>query len=376
MNMFPPLSTDMYLPALPEMGEHFSAESYLTAMTLTIFFFMFSVSMILFGPLSDKYGRKPILIAGSAIYTVASVICAVSFDIYILIIGRFFQGVGAGAVITISTVLIKDSFSGRLMSKILAITQALSVIGPMTAPLIGGFLLRFTSWRGSFFLLTFFGLVTLAMSLLLTETLKKEERYEGNIFKSLTLLWEVGKQKIFMLTLIMFAFLSAPFMAYLSVSSFIYIEDFGLTAQEYSCFFAVNAAASVAGPMLYMRLKKFMSNARLLYFCFAVGAASGILVLTVAHFGAQFFLLAFLPFTVTGSTVRPFAMEVLLNRVTQNAGTASSMINFVQTLFGSVGMMLGSLPWSNFIDGLGIIILSSVGLAILLRVGLNLLLPK
>ena len=115
MNMFIPLSTDMYLPALPEMGHYFMASNSLVSFSLTIFFFMFAVSMVLFGPLSDKYGRRPILLVGTAIYTLTSIVCALSPNIYVLILGRLFQGVGAGAVITVATALIKDCFRGRLM---------------------------------------------------------------------------------------------------------------------------------------------------------------------------------------------------------------------------------------------------------------------
>lgn len=320
----------------------------------------------MFGPLSDKYGRKPILVGGTVIYTLASITCILSPNIYILLAGRFFQAVGAGAIITIATVLIKDCFTGNLMSKILAITQALSVIAPMAAPIVGGFLLTITDWRGSFCLLTALGIINLSLALLFTETLKPEHRYKGEIFKSLTLLLEVGKQKIFMLILIMFSILAAPYMAYLSVSSFVYIEFFGLTAQQYSYFFCANSAAAVLGPMLYLRLKNFMSNVKILYICFAVAGLSGLLVYFVGTLSAIIFLCSFLLFTVIEAVTRPFAMDILLRRTKENAGTAASMINFVPTLFGSLGMMLGPLPWSNFIHGLGIILISATCISVVI----------
>ena len=366
MNMFIPLSTDLYLPALPEMGTYFAVDNFLVSLTLTIFFFVFAVAMVLFGPLCDKYGRKSILIIGTLIYTVASFLCAVSINIYILLIGRFFQAVGGGAMITIATVLIKDCFRGPLMSKILAITQALGVIAPMAAPLIGGFLLTFTSWRGAFFLLTFLGAVNLILSLMFTETLKIENRYQGKILNSLTLLLQVAHQKQFMLILIMFSLLAAPYMAYLSVSSFIYIEFFGLTAQEYSYFFAINSAAAVLGPILYLRLKTFMSTTNLVNFCFCISILSGTLILFFGKISALIFLMSFLLFTIIESVARPFGMDILLRKTKENVGTAASMINFVPTLFGSLGMIIGPLPWSNFITGLGIIILSATFLSVIM----------
>ncbi len=363
---FIPLSTDLYLPALPEMGNYFSASEFLVGLTLTIFFFVFAVSMILFGPLSDKYGRRPILIFGAAIYTAASLACAEASNIYFLLAGRFFQAVGSGAIITVETALIKDCFRGQIMRKILAITQALGVIAPMAAPLIGGVLLTFTDWRGSFYLLTLLGAINLFVAFLFCETLPEHKRYHGGIFNSLTLLLEVGRKRYFMAALIMFSILSAPYMAYLSASSFIYVEFFNLTAQEYSYFFAVNSAASILGPILYLKLKDLMTNVGMLRLCFLIAAASGVLVLTVGQMRAVVFLLAFVPFTAIGAVVRPFAMEILLLEAKENVGTASSIINFVPTLFGSLGMMLGTLPWANFIDGLGLIMTTATALSILL----------
>lgn len=366
VNMFVPLSTDVYMPALPDMSDYFSASEFLVSLTLTIFFFVFALSMVLFGPLSDKYGRRPILIFGASIYTVASFACAVSADIYFLLVGRFFQAVGSGALVTVATAVIKDCFRGKVMAKILAITQALGVIAPMVAPLVGGVLLTFTDWRGSFYLLTVLGAINLIVAFLFCETLPEQRRYHGGVFNSLTLLLEVGKKKYFMAALIMFSLLSMPFMAYLSAASFIYIENFGLTAQEFSYFFAANSAASIAGPMLYLKLKNFMSNVGILRLCYLIAMTSGILVLSVGKMQAVMFLLAFLPFTAIGAVARPFAMQILLLEAKENVGTASSIINFVPTLFGSLGMMLGTMPWSNFIDGLGIIITTSTALSITL----------
>ena len=364
MNMFIPLSIDLYLPAMPQMGAQFGAGSALVGMTLTAFFFFFAVSIVLFGPVSDKYGRRPVLIASAALYVVASLICATAGSIYVLIAGRILQAVSAGAIITVATALIKECFEGSLMTKILAVTQALGVIAPMAAPIIGSVLLTFTSWHGAFYLLTLLGLLNLALAFLLTETLPRERRYTGGLLRSMTLLAEFLQYRRFMCILVMLSLLAAPYMAYLAVSSFVYVDEFHLTPQAYSYYFAVNSAAAVLGPGLYLRLKPLMTNDAILRFSFLGVLFSALAVFFLGHIAAIFMLLSFLPFTIIESMIRPFGMNLLLREVKENIGTASSVINFVQTLLGSIGMMLGTLPWGDFIQGLAIIMFVALGLAI------------
>ncbi len=356
MQMFVPLSIDLYLPALPEMAGVFSASEFLVNLTLAGFFLVFAVGIILFGPLADKYGRRKVLLTGAACYTMASLGCAFSPSIYALIGWRLLQALGAGAIITVSTALIKDCFRGALMKKILAITQALSVIAPTCAPLLGGFLLTFTDWRGAFLVLTLLGVLTFVVSLLLTETLREGTRFTGSIFSSFRLFSAFLRRGRFMGILVMFSLLAAPYMAYLSVSSFVYIDEFHLTPQMYSLYYAVNSAAAVAGPILYLRLTHSASNQTITRLAFALSALSAILLYTFGDMGPLCFLLGFLPFTIVESVIRPFAMDVLLNIVKKDAGTASALINFVPTLLGSLGMMAGTLPWPDFIMGLAILL--------------------
>lgn len=366
MNMFVPLSIDLYLPAMPEMGSHFQAGSLLVGMTLTAFFLMFALSIVFFGPVSDKYGRRKILISSTFLYIAASLICAAAPNVYVLIAGRILEAIGAGAIITVATALIKECFTGQSMTKILAVTQALGVIAPMAAPILGGVLLTFTSWRGAFVLLAGLGCVNLVLSCLLSETLPQNSRYQGKLLQSFSLLAGFVKYKRFFRMLIMFAMLAAPYMAYLAVSSFVYVSYFGLTAQEYSYYFAVNSAAAIIGPGLYLWLKKSFANRQIIIISFVTASISGLLVLLAGSMAAITFLLSFLPFTIIESMVRPFSMDILLREVKENVGTAAAMINFMHTLLGSIGMALGTLPWPNFIQGLAIIMLVSLGLGILI----------
>lgn len=360
MNMFVPLSTDLYLPALPEMSGYFSVSQSLVSLTLTLFFVFYAISMILLGPLSDKYGRRPILLFGTSVYTLASVLCAMAPNIYVLIGARIVEAIGSGAIITVSTALVKDIFSGSKMKKILAVTQALGVIAPIVAPVIGGFLLTFTAWHGAFVLLSVLGAINFILACLLTETLLPQSRYQGTMIHSLSLLLEVAHRKDFMLLLLVFACFSTPFMAYINLSSFIYVEHFGLSAQTYSHFYAINASFSILGPFLYLKLSRRLSKFRLTYICFALAVFSAIAMLAVGRDGAVVFLMCYVPYTLANSFTRSHSMNWLLSITDNNAGTASSVIKFMQTMFGSFGMMAAALPWPDYIHGLNVIMIFAV----------------
>lgn len=144
-------------------------------------------------------------------------------------------------------------------------------------------------------------------------------------------------------------------MAYVAVSSYVYVQYFALSEQVYSYFFAANSFFAVIGPFLYMKLIGIVTPRQFTYGCFIFTAAAAVALLTAGSLSPWCFLAAFLPVTVMESAARPFSTAILLDQQKTDIGSASSLINAVNTVFGSLGMLLGALNWGNFIDGLGII---------------------
>ncbi len=371
MNMFIPLSTDLYLPALPSMSEVFGVPTSLTNLTLVAFFFFYAVGTLFWGPMSDKYGRKKILIVGSGIYALFSALCALAPNVYVLIGARVMQGIGAGAITAVSMALIKDCFSGKQRETILAIVQTVSGLAPMLAPVVGAILLLFTDWRGSFWLLTGAGLLCLILSVLYQETLDEEEKYEGTVLGSIGRLFAVGRNISFIVPCFIFSLYNLAFMGYISMSSYIYVEQFGLSEQVYSYFFAANAGLSMIGPMMYVKFLTSANKKKFASICFIIYMICGAAILLVGGLHPVLFWLGFMPFSLAGTVSRPFSTNIMLDQQEGDTGSASSLMGGVATVFGSVGMVAVSM-FSNPIFGLGTIILltgivSFIGWALLMK---------
>ncbi|MBN7773590.1 Bcr/CflA family efflux MFS transporter [Clostridium aminobutyricum] len=356
MNMFIPLSTDMYLPALPYMNTYFGCSSAITNLTLSTFFIFYAMGILFWGPLSDKYGRKSILLTGSIIYMICSVACALSFNIYFLILARIFQGIGAGGITSVSIAVIKDSFSGKKRETILAVCQSISGLAPMLAPVVGAFMLKFSDWRGTFWALAVISAINLLLAILFQETLKNEDRYNGTLFGALGLLVVVAKNKSFILPAVIFSLSALPFMGYIAVSAYIYVDYFDLSAQAYSYYFAANALISIFGPFIYLKFLSNMDKRRFASLIFGLSILSGILVMTVGTLTPIFFWLSFVLMSLAGTIIRPFSTNVLFDQQKSDTGSASSLINTLFTVLGSIGMLIASMPWGNIVTGLGILI--------------------
>lgn len=368
MNMFIPLSTDLYLPALPTMSSYFDVSATLTNLTLVSFFFFYAVGTLLWGPPSDKYGRKPILLIGTTLYVIASIGCAVSTTVYLLIAMRILQGLGAGSITAVSMALIKDCFSGRSRENILAIVQSMAGIAPMLAPIVGALILQVGTWRDTFWLLAVIGGLCLITTFFYQETLPDEERYEGTLLGSLGRLVVVGKQLNFLAPTVIFALYSLPFMGYIAISSYVYVDYFGLSEQVYSYFFAANACFSLIGPVLYVRMFREFNKNLFATACMVLAIVCGIAMVTVGHFSPWLFLLSFAPFSLMGTAIRPFSTNIMLDQVKADTGSASSLINATNTIMGSIGMVLASMAWSNIVNGLGFIIIVASAVELILWV--------
>lgn len=369
LTAFPALSTDLYLPALPGMTQYFHVPEYQTNLTLILFFVVYAVSMLAWGPLSDRYGRKPVLLVGLACYTVAGVLCALSSNVFQLIAFRVLQALGTGAANATATAIVKDVYEGRRREVILAIIQTMTVLSPAVAPVIGALILTFTSWRGAFVAQAFLGSLVLAGSVAYRETVG--EKVRGNPLASLRGLGNVFRNRAFLFLLLNFSLLGAGMMAFISSSSYIYEVTFGVSSQVYSYFFVFFAVASALGPQVYIWLSRRFERTTILTLSFIVCTLSGVLILLFGPLGPWAFILSLFPMPLAFSCTRPPAVHLMLAQHEGDTGSVSGVMNSLHTVMGSLGIIIVSLELGDRVKLIGslILILSLLSLALWLPFG-------
>ncbi len=341
LSAFPAMSTDLYLPALPGMTEYFHVREYLTNLTLILFFVVYGIAVLVWGPLSDRFGRRPVLIVGLSIYVVSGVLCAVAGDVYQLIVFRVLQALGTASASAISTAIVRDVFRGRKREVIIAVIQSMTVFSPAVAPLIGALILRFTSWRGAFVAQAILGVLVFAGALVYQETI--ESRLEGNPLRSLGRLIVVLRNRSFSYLLVNFSLMGMAMMAFITASSYIYVVTFGTSSQVYSYFFVMFAFSIAVGAQLYVWLSRHFSREGIITGCFAVGVASGLLTLFFGVRGPWWFILTILPSQMAFSCSRPPAIYLMLAQHEGDAGSLSSLMGTFSTVMGTIGIIVVSL---------------------------------
>jgi DHA1 family bicyclomycin/chloramphenicol resistance-like MFS transporter len=357
LSAFVPLSTDLYLPALPGMGAYFHVPVDQINLTLTVFFVVYGLGILFWGPLSDRYGRKPVLLAGLAVYIVASALCASAWNVLTLVLFRALQAAGGSASGAVATAVVKDVYTGRMRERALAVVQSMVLISPAVAPVIGAIVLNVTSWRGVFCILAGIGGVALLGSALLTETIA--ERSTGPVFQSLGRLGKVLQNRGFTRLLVVFSLGSVSSLAFIASSTFIYQDIFHLSDQVYSYYFAFNALALIAGPVVYLRVSQRWHHETIIRSCFLIVAASGALVLLLGSRAPWIFALCIFPASLAGSCLRPPATNLMLEQQRGDTGAVASLIGCTGLLAGSLGMLIISLPWGNTIAALGVMTLTT-----------------
>ncbi|MDR3631914.1 MAG: MFS transporter [Desulfocapsaceae bacterium] len=342
---FPPLSTDMYLASIPLLVQKWHQSLATVNLTLVCFFVTYCVFLLIYGPLSDRFGRRPPLIVGISLYVVACIFCAAAGNILTMIVARAVQGAGAAAASAMAFAICKDRFDGHLRQRIFIQLGIIVAAAPMAAPVIGSWAIKLVSWRLVFIIQALLGGITLLGVLRMPESLPKASA-QGFSQVAASYLRLFGNLPYILLALT-FAVTGVPLFAFIAGSSDIYITRLGYNEQQFGYFFGLNAAAFLIAPIVFTRMIRRFSLIPLLTVAFTgmLGAAALMLCPWIPAPWRIFVPMWLLTFSFSFS--RPPSNNLILEQVDSDVGAASSFMVFIFFITGAVAMWTISLHWED-----------------------------
>ncbi|OAT30607.1 putative transmembrane transport protein [Buttiauxella brennerae ATCC 51605] len=348
---FTSLSTDIYLPAMPLMAQdlHGNAE-----LTITGFLMGFCVAQLIWGPLSDHFGRRLPLFIGMALFMIGSVGCALSTDISQIVFWRVFQALGACTGPMLARAMIRDLFSRTRAAQMLSTLMIIMAIAPIAGPLVGGQMIKFTTWHAIFWLLAVIGGMMFISLFWLPETLPEEKRVKASLPSAFRNYFALLTNTTFMRFTLCLTFYYVAAYAFITGSPFVYITYFGVEPQHYGWLFALNIVGLMGMSVINRRLVQRYPLEVLLKFA-VVTAAIAALVLAAAaklEVGGLILIVAavFVFFSMNG-IIAATSTAAALDSVPNVAGSASAFMGSLQYGSGIISSLLLALlsdgtPWT------------------------------
>jgi len=339
-----PLTIDMYLPSLPTITADLQSSAAAVQLTLTGTLAGLALGQLLIGPLSDAVGRRTPLLAGIGLHILASVICVIAPNLAVLGTLRVLQGLGAAAAMVVAMAIVRDLFSGLAAANLLSRLMLVMGAAPILAPTLGGIVLSWTSWRGVFVVLAVFGIAIITVAALwLPETLPAARRRNGGVVGTVRDYAGLLSDRAFVGLILVAGLSMAALFAYVSGSSFVFQDQYGLSEQQFGIVFGAGAAGLITATQLNVRLLRRWSPSQILLSALASGAVASLFLLLFAATGfgglAGVLIPLWLVLAAAGLTF-PNAPALALSRHGETAGTAAALLGAVQFGVGALAAPL------------------------------------
>ena len=346
-----PFAIDMYLPALPGIGQNLNASMGAVQASLMAFFIAMGIGQIIYGPVSDMVGRKAPLYFGLLLFAVGSIGCALAPDINTLIALRFVQGLGACAGMVVPRAVVRDLHTGVDAARLMSLLLLVFSVSPILAPLVGSLLIESLGWRSVFWAVTMaavLGLILVGTSL--PETRPPGQRVDSTVRSALAGYGVLLRDRRFLGLVMTGAFGISSFFAYLANSPFVLIDHFGLTPRQYSMAFAVNAASFIGVSQFTGKLAARFGLVRVVKVAVTGYAVVMALLLLTNLIGVDrldvLIGMMLLGFGFLGLVV-PATAVLALDEHGAIAGTASALMGTLQFVTGAAVMAIVGF----FVDG-------------------------
>lgn len=332
-----PFATDTYLPALPLIVDQFDVSASVAQLTLTAFMVALALGQLIIGPLSDRMGRRRLLILGSIGTAVAAIVCALAPSIWVLVVGRVAQGFFGAAGVVLAKAVVVDVGRGAGVAKAFATLMAIQSVAPVIAPLVGGVIVPFGGWRAVFWLLAALSVVTtLGVVALVPESLRLDSRRSGGIRSTLADMRVVATYGPFVARVSTFVFTFGVLFSYISASPFIYQDMVGLSPTAFSVAFTINALGILVSNLAGARLVGKFAPEKLML-TGMVGMVTAIVVLVVVvvlspagPLGLAPVTVGFIILTLSIGLILPNAAALSMQATLGRSGSGSALLGAAQ----------------------------------------------
>ncbi|HEY2758477.1 MAG TPA: multidrug effflux MFS transporter [Pseudolabrys sp.] len=349
-----PLTTDMYLPSWPDIARQLKASTPQVQLTLSAYLIGFAVGQILYGPISDRHGRKPVLLGAMTLYSVGSVVCSMSTSIEMLIAARAVQALGGSGGVVLARAIVRDLYSGARAGRELSLIGSVMALAPVLAPIVGGVLQTGFGWRSIFVALMVSGLTGIGIiSALLPETLAMRSSEPVSLGSMLASYRIVARSGAYLSYLGLATTSYAGLFAWLSAAAFVLQYIYGLTPLAFGVTFAVGSIGYMIGATAAARLVGQLGLDRTIGIGCCLLTIGGLGAAAAVAFGLSSALSLVLPVAIYLAglgMVLPQSIAGAMSPFPERAGAASSLFGFVQqgaaAVCGSVvGWLLGHSAW-------------------------------
>ncbi|KWU61036.1 multidrug transporter [Bacillus mycoides] len=343
----PQASIGLYIPSLPHMVKALHTNSNELQFTLSIYMIGYAFSTLVCGVFSDRYGRKPVLLAGLSIYLFATIICLMASNVYVLIIGRFLQALGGCCGTVLARVIAKDTFESKDQVRILTYLSTAIAITPAIAPILGGYLEYYFTWRSGFLILSFISLMALLLCMFgFKETNAHKDLSATNVVTIVKNYKYLLTHRLFLAYSISIGLAWCAYYSFIQSSSFVFQDIFKVTPIVYGGMYAIVILGYILGTIFTRRYsnKIGINNVIMYESLLALGAA--IVMLFVMYFNNSALIGILLPMAILMIGVGgifPACQAAVMQPFTHIAGTASGLFFFIQMIFGAIcGLILSS----------------------------------
>ena len=346
-----PLSTDMYLPSLPDIARDLGASTQQVQLTISSYLIGFACGQILYGPVSDQYGRKPVLLAAVALFCAATIVCMLATSVDMLIVARIAQALGGSGAVVVTRAIVRDLYSGARAGRELSVISSVMAVAPVLAPMAGGMLQAAFGWRSIFVLLVVAGVAAFAIVwALLPETLQRRDEAISapSMLRSYRI---VISNSVFLAYLGLGCFSYAGLFAWISGASFVLQNLYGLTPLVFGFVFAIATFGYFTGTTIAARMVTRVGLDGMIGIGSVVCAVGGLLACASIALGLTSSLSLVIPvaiFLAGFGMVLPQSIAGAITPFPERAGAASSLLGFVQQIGAALcGALVASLLGRN-----------------------------